>query len=410
MTTATPAPPANGVAKIDPNRQPATPADLRRFLEANASVLKKVASSIDPNRVVSIICSAASRNPTLAKCTPLSMLRTLQQGAELGLEVAGGLQEFHAVPYYNNDLKCYEAQGIPGYQGLVKLVKMGGEVARVTCDPVFKGDAFDYQLGDEPYLRHKPDLAMLGSDRSDADIVAFYAIAFFRDGSSQFEVMGRPAVDKIKDRALEKKKNTSASPWTTDYSEMGRKTALRRLCKRLPKTPALAKALDLQAAAESGEFLTHDLIPHATVEGEVLPHAAGGAAPAAVHPDPESVGRTGATAPSHEENVDYTYGTALSEKQIGTAKGHADRLGLDHNAARRVLSVVSFGEKAFARTWIDNMFSKDDVRIRAAFEAHADWVAAPSGPLPGAPTNDAPAPSASGPSDGFDDTGWPEER
>lgn len=405
MTTAAPAAPTTAVVKVDPNRPPATPADLRRFLEANAVVLKKVAGTIDPSRVVSILCSAASRNPTLAKCTPLSMLRTLQQGAELGLEVAGGLQEFHAVPYYNNDLKCYEAQGIPGYQGLVKLVKQTGDVTRITCEPVYKGDAFDYQLGDDPFLRHKPDLDHLGEEQADADIVAFYAVAFFKDGSSQFEVMGRAAVDKLKSRALEKKMNTGASPWNTDYAEMGRKTALRRLCKRLPKTSALARALDLQAAAESGDFLGHDMLPIPLVEGSVNPTPAGDAIPP-THEPPAASG----SHPSEKPKVDFTYGSALSEKQVSTAKGHADRLGLDHDAARRVISVVSHGDKAFARTWIDNMFSKDDARIRSAFESHADWVAAPAGPLPGAATPDAPSASqAAGPVDHLEDTGWPEE-
>lgn len=405
MTTATPpTPTSTALQKVDPNRQPASPADLRRFLEANAGVLKKVAAGIDPSRVVSIICSAASRNPTLAKCTPLSMLRTLQQGAELGLEVAGGLQEFHAVPYYNNDLKCYEAQGIPGYPGLTKLVIQAGYVARVTCEAVYKADAFDYQLGDDPFLRHKPNLDRLGEEQADADIVAFYAVAFFKDGSTQFEVMGRAAVDKLKARALEKKKNIAASPWNTDYCQMGRKTALRRLCNRLPKTSALARALDLQAAAEAGDFFTHKPLPTVVaLDGDASSRSA--------PPDPTPSGApdSGSPAGVPDANVDYTYGAALSEKQVGTAKGHADRLGLDHNSARRVISVVSHGEKAFARTWIDNMFSKDDVRIRAAFEAHADWVDAASGPLPGAVVPETP--SASGPvqSGGFEDTGWPEE-
>lgn len=334
MTIAAPPATSTALQKIDPNRPVSNPADLRRFLESNAVVLRKVAASIDPSRVVSIICSAASRNPTLAKCTPLSMLRTLQQGAELGLEVAGGLQEFHAVPYYNNDLKCYEAQGIPGYQGLVKLVKQTGDVTRVTCEPVYKGDAFDYQLGDEPYLRHKPDLSMLGEERPDADIVAFYAVAFFKDGSTQFEVMGRASVEKLKARALEKKRNTASSPWNTDFSEMGRKTALRRLCKRLPKTSALAKALDLQAAAESGEFLSHDLIAG---HHPVVVDGSGTSVPI----EAEAIGMAAApgneTASGGDDNLEFTYGTTLSEKQVGAAKGHADRLGLDHNASRRVM-------------------------------------------------------------------------
>lgn len=400
------------VEKIDGNKPAQNPVDLRRFLEGNMGVLRRVAASIDAGRAVGIVCAAASRNPRLAECTPISILRVLQQGAELGLEVAGGLQEFHPVPYWNSTLRCFEAQGIPGFQGLTKLVMQTGTVARVTCEPVYKGDSFDYQLGDGPFLRHKPDLAQLGEDRPDAEILAFYAVAFFKDGSTQFEVMGRGAMDKLMARALERKKGQS--PWHTDYSEMGRKTVLRRLCKRLPKTAALARALDLQASAEKGEFLAGELI-HTHVVEVPTPSLGAGAAPPTPVTDAALVAAGEAApgspqasdpAPAATDGPDFEYGETLSKAQINTAKGHADRLKLDHTASRRVLCVVSHGDKAAARSWMDMLFSKDDAKIRFAYENHPAWVASAAGPLPGAAV-----PSASnGPDGPSDDIGWPEER
>ncbi|HWQ10756.1 MAG TPA: recombinase RecT, partial [Holophaga sp.] len=257
MAAATPAPTGavNTAKPFNPNKPAASLGEVRRFLEANAGAIRKVAvASMSPDRMVAIMAQAVSRNPLLAKCTPMSMLNCLKQGAELGLEVAGQLQEFHPIPYWNSDLGAYEAQGVPGYPGLVKLVLQSKEVGRVEARVVYKGDTFDYELGDTPFLRHKPSLDHLGEDRPDEDIAAFYAIAFYHDGSKTFEVMGKGAIDKLKDRALAKKKNKDAGPWATDYAQMGRKSVLRRLCKVLPKSPALAKALALQEAAEAGDF------------------------------------------------------------------------------------------------------------------------------------------------------------
>ena len=52
---------------------------------------------------------------------------------------------------------------------------------------------------------------------------------------------------------------------------MGIKTALRRLCKRLPKTPALAQALELQAQAEAGEFQTTAILAQVASVGPARP-------------------------------------------------------------------------------------------------------------------------------------------
>lgn len=241
--------------KFDMNKPAATPQDLQRFLEGNLDHIRKVANGVmDPIRMVKIVTSAASRNPTLAKCTPLSILRCLVQGAELGLEVAGQLQEFHPVPYWNASIGAFEAQGIPGFQGLLKLVKASGEVSHVDAAIVYRGDVFDYERGLNPRLVHKPCLEALEDEQTDENILAFYAIGFFKDGSHQFEVMGKAAVDKIRTRAQSKKKNKNEGPWYTDYAEMGLKTVIRRLCKRLPKSSALAQALDLQGSAETETF------------------------------------------------------------------------------------------------------------------------------------------------------------
>ncbi len=47
--------------------------------------------------------------------------------------------------------------------------------------------------------------------------------------------------------------NKTDTPWISNYEEMGRKTAIRRLCKYLPMSIELASAVALEGRAERNE-------------------------------------------------------------------------------------------------------------------------------------------------------------
>lgn len=225
--------------------------DLKGFLTRHMDAISQVSSRyITPDRMVRLVCAAASRQPELAECSPMSILRSMMQSAELGLEVCSGTNEAYLVPYYNKNTKCKEAQFIPGYQGLVKLAIESGKVKNIESRVVYENDAFDYELGMAPKITHKPAL------KSRGDVLAFYAIAHLADGSVQFDLMTKEEVDAIRSRS----KASGFSPWATDYNEMAKKTVVRRLYKMLPKSKAMADALEVQAKAEAGDFLEGELI------------------------------------------------------------------------------------------------------------------------------------------------------
>jgi phage RecT family recombinase len=229
-----------------------TTVDLKGFLNKNIEVLRSVAAKIiTPERMVRLVCVAATRDPKLAECTPMSILRAMTSAAECGLEVCSGANEGYLVPYNvkvkRNGREDWEkqAQFIPGYQGMVKKAIESGKVNNIESRVVYAKDSFDYELGDCPSVKHKPHL---GADRG--EILAVYAIAFMPNGSKQFEVMAKDEIDAIMNRGKEK----SNSPWKTDYAEMARKTVVRRLYKYIPKSKAMADLLEIQAKAEAGTF------------------------------------------------------------------------------------------------------------------------------------------------------------
>lgn len=224
------------------------PPDLKGFLMKHVDSIRQVASAtLTPERMVRLVCAAASREPKLAECDPMSILRSLAQAASMGMEPFDGRNEVHLVPRWNSKAKRLEATCLPGYAGLIRLATDTGKIVNIEARVVYAKDVFDVEYGIAPRITHKPSF-----EKDRGDIIAVYAVAHLKDGGTQFEVMPRHEVDAIKDRAKDGK--DGFSPWKSDYAEMARKTAVRRLCKYLPKSQALANALEAQAKAEAGDY------------------------------------------------------------------------------------------------------------------------------------------------------------
>ena len=210
---------------------------MQLFESRKASIAAVMPKHLTPERMLKVALSATARSPQLLACTPASLLLCVMQAAELGLEAGGLLGEAYLVAYKDT------ATLIPGYRGLVKLARQSGQLSSLEAYVVRKQDTFDIEFGLEPRLVHKP--FMQGEPNSD-DIVAVYAIARFKDGTRQCDVMTRGEVDAIRKRSAA----ANSGPWVTDFAEMAKKSVVRRLCKYLPLSPELQKALEHEAAIE----------------------------------------------------------------------------------------------------------------------------------------------------------------
>lgn len=185
---------------------------------------------MDAERILRIAMTALRQTPKLAACSPQSFVGALFQSAQLGLEPSNGLGHAWLIPYGR------EVQFQIGYRGLLELARRSGEIETLYAHVVYEGDHFVYQLGLDPRLEHTP---ALGSEPADERIVAVYAVARFKDGGYDTEVMTRGQVDAIRKRS----KASGSGPWVTDYAEMARKTVLKRLCKRLPLAVEVQRAI-----------------------------------------------------------------------------------------------------------------------------------------------------------------------
>lgn len=206
-------------------------ADLVR---ENKPALKQIAAeSIDLSRLYRVIVGCVATTPGLQRCSVSSIMRCMQQAAEVGLEPGGALGLAYLVPFNNSKTGGSDCQFIIGYRGFIELARRSGFVRTVEAYAVYEGDVWEYEQGLKPVLRHIPGTA----ERDPSKLTHVYAVARYKDGSSQADVMTRQDVERIRTRS-----NAGQSgPWKTDYEEMAKKTAVRRLCKYLPRSIQLER-------------------------------------------------------------------------------------------------------------------------------------------------------------------------
>lgn len=226
---------------------------LKAFLESPAAKGKLAEAAgkyMKPDDLVRLALMAASRQPEIAKCSHTSILRALMDASALGIAPGGTMGRGYLVPRMNKKNGELEAVFDPGWRGLIDIARRTGKIKRIEAHVVYEVDRFDVELGLTPKIVHLPTLD--AEDRG--AIVAAYAIAEFLDGATQFEVLTKADIEKVK--------NTSAAkggPWSSWYDEMARKTAVRRLCKYLPFfDPVMERALEHATEVEAGERIVVD--------------------------------------------------------------------------------------------------------------------------------------------------------
>ncbi len=190
---------------------------------------------LTPERIVKMALVAASRQPKLYECTDASIVQAIMKSGELGLDCTGTLGQGYLVPYFNSKIKKLECQFIAGYQGLINLARRSGNIKRIESRVVYEADTFSVDYGTDQSLTHKPYLG----DEDKGNIVCVYAIAEMVGGGTQIEIMTLAEVQGIQGRS----KAGKSGPWSTDFSEMARKTVIRRIAKYLPLSPELETAL-----------------------------------------------------------------------------------------------------------------------------------------------------------------------
>lgn len=198
-------------------------ADMIKVLEPE--IRKALPAVITPERFTRMALSAINNTPKLAECTPISFLAALMNAAQLGLEPNTPLGQAYLIPFQNKGI--LECQFQLGYKGLINLAYRNEQLQTIQAQCVYANDEFEYELGLNSKLFHKPALGERG------EMVAVYALFKLQNGGYGFEVMSKQDVDSYAQK-YSKAINSSFSPWKSAYTEMAMKTVIKRVLRYAP--------------------------------------------------------------------------------------------------------------------------------------------------------------------------------
>lgn len=211
------------------------PSTLRDFIkQMEGEIAKALPTVITPERFTRMVLTALSTDKKLELCTPQSFLGAMMTAAQLGLEPNTPLGQAYLIPYKNKGV--LECQFQIGYKGLIDLAYRSGEVEIIQAQVVYENDEFDYELGLDPKLKHKPAKENRGKP------IYYYAIFKTKSGGYGFEVM---SINDIKGHAKKYSQSYSSeySPWQKNFDEMAKKTVLKRVLKYAPLKSDFVRAI-----------------------------------------------------------------------------------------------------------------------------------------------------------------------
>ena len=202
-------------------------------------IKRALPSVITPERFTRIALTAVSSNAKLSECTPTSFVGALMNAAQLGLEPNTPLGQAYLIPFMNNRKGCMEAQFQIGYKGLIDLAHRSGEFQTIYAEAVHENDEFDYALGDDPHITHKPVLKNRGQ------VIAYYAVYKLVNGGQGLVVMSK---EDIEQHARKYSKSYNSGPWKSDFDAMAKKIVIKQLLKYAPIKTEFARNLSTDEA------------------------------------------------------------------------------------------------------------------------------------------------------------------
>lgn len=197
----------------------------QQFVDRKLDFKAVLPNNVTVDKFIRIVKTAVIQTPDLLTADRASLFTACFKAAQDGLLPDG---RESALVLYSTKQKDGTwkklVQYMPMFSGILKKVRNSGELLTISANVVYANDSFDYELGDNEHIIHKPALSNRGN------IIGVYGIAKTKDNAVYREVMSIEEIEKVKNAS----KSKDYGPWATWYEEMAKKTVIRRLSKRLP--------------------------------------------------------------------------------------------------------------------------------------------------------------------------------
>ena len=234
--------------------------DIRTaILELKPVLAQALPKHLTPDRMIQMATNYVRQNPNIAKCTEQSLLGAIMQASILGLEPVAALGQVYFVPYKSNKGTrenpnwVDEVQFQLGYRGMLQLIHNSNCVKMIYAKCVYEGDTFEHEEGLHPKLKHIP-----ASDRKpNARLTDVYAVAHTKSGGIFFEVLKKYEIEDLR-RRNRSQKDAPSGAWQTDYAEMAKAKAIKKLAKYLPLSVEAQDAFSVNEAVITQDAFTNN--------------------------------------------------------------------------------------------------------------------------------------------------------
>lgn len=241
--------------ELHPKSKPAEPgAAPRKSIEDwlgdplfQASVTSILPRHLTGERFAAVALRQFKLVPKLRECTPASVLASMIDAAQLGLEIGLG-GECWLIPYKIQGTMTATMQ--IGYLGHLKLAWQSQMISSVEANVVTREEVetgrFEFQHGTAGFLHHRP---IDGRVLNEKTIAYAYALVWAKGAE-------RPIWRVLDANEIARVRKQSGSPnspgWTSWFDEMAMAKALKRTLKWAPKSRELAAAVALDDESDAG--------------------------------------------------------------------------------------------------------------------------------------------------------------
>lgn len=219
------------------------------------AIAKAAPKHLTVERMIQVALNMVRKTKNLREADPFSVVASIVEASQLGLECDNVLGHAYLVAFNNRKLGKKMCQLIVGYRGFQQLAYNTGTVNSVTAELVRKADEFQLMLGTNRQLHHVPKLDAPGR-LDEKNWIGAYATIQFKDGGYDFEYMTAEEINATRARS----RAADDGPWVTDTGEMWKKTCVRKLAKRMPKSAEnrmLIRAAIADEYREAGMHVSH---------------------------------------------------------------------------------------------------------------------------------------------------------
>jgi recombination protein RecT len=182
-------------------------------------------------RFARVIQTAVAQNVALLNADRATLFTSAMKSATDGLLCDGREAALVIYRTKKKDPKGREVwvdavQYMPMVSGILKKCRNSGQLSSIVARVVYAGDKFRNWVDDNgEHLEYEA-----GEDQDRNIVRNCFAMAKLKDGSIEVEVLKPADIEKIRSVSRAKDKG----PWVEWWEEMAKKSAIRRLSKRLP--------------------------------------------------------------------------------------------------------------------------------------------------------------------------------